>query len=302
MVTMMTNLYKFAFLICALFFTPILTAQVLPEKFQAPLISNSGVFGLTLSPDGKTALWVQSQGKREKLTIMESMNVNGQWTEPKIALFSDDSGRWKDIDPMFSPDGNLVLFQSNRPVSNADGIPKKDFDIWAVKKTDQGWRAAFHMGSVINTEASESYASIAKNGNIYFMKDHENQPGNSEIFVSKFVNGKYQKPIDIGMPVNTEQFRESNPFISPDEDYLIYFSSDATGFGEVDLYISFFENGRWTKPLNLGLPINSNLAEFCPFVHQGKLYFTRQQKGADRMIEDIYSINFDPYSYKSMVK
>lgn len=63
----MTKLCKYGFFIAILFFTHFLTAQVLPAKFQPHLISNGGVFGFTLSPDGKTALWVHSQGKREKL-------------------------------------------------------------------------------------------------------------------------------------------------------------------------------------------------------------------------------------------
>lgn len=109
------------------------------------------------------------------------------------------------------------------------------------------------------------------------MKDHESQAGNSDFF-AKLVDGKYKKPINLGSPINTAQFRKSTPFISPDEDYLIYFSSDTTGHGEVNLYISIHEKRVWTKPVNLGLPINSELAEFCPFVHKGKLYFTRQKK------------------------
>lgn len=307
----MIKLWRYGFYLCMLIFTHATAAQALPEKFQPGLISNGGVFGFTLSPDGKTALWVESQGKREKLVIMESHLQGGQWSQPKVAPFSTDNGQWKDIDPIFSPDGQTVLFQSNRPVAANSSNPanlaskqelKKDFDIWAVKRNTKGWSEAFHMGDVINTQASESYASIAKNGNIYFMKDHESQAGNSDLFVAKLIDGKYQKPVNLGLPINTEQFRESNPFVSADEDYLIYFSSDTTGHGEVDLYISFNEKGRWTKPVNLGLPINSTFAEFCPFVHQGKLYFTRQKKEADRMIEDIYVIDFDPYSYKALVR
>ena len=298
----MTQLYRYGFCLWALLFTQLLAAQVLPEKFQSGHISHGGVFGFTLSPDGKTALWVESQGKREKLYIKQSQLLNGKWTPAKTASFSTESNQWKDIDPIFSPQGDLVLFQSNRPILSTEKELKKDFDIWAVRKTATGWSEAFHLGMEVNSEASESYASITRYGNIYFMKDHENQPGNSDIFVSKLVNGKYQKPVNLGAPVNTEQFRESNPFISPNEDYMIYFSSDTTGLGEVDLYISFNENGTWTKPVNLGSPINSELAEFCPFVHKDKLYFTRQKKEADRMIEDIYSVNFDPYRYKRVTQ
>jgi len=268
-------------------------------KFEPDLISDGGVFGLTISPDSKTALWVQSNGKRDTLKIMESRKVKGKWSKPVIASFSAADNDWKDIDPMFSPNGKIVLFQSNRPVP---GLPDRTgFDIWAVKKQGNRWSAPYHLGNSINSDASESYASMTKKGHIYFMKNNENKAGNSDIYVSKLVKGVYQSPVNAGSPVNTEAFRESNPFISPDEDFIVYFSSDSTGFGEVDLYISFRKNNEWTTPKNLGKPVNSELAEFCPFVHkkEKRLYFSRQSKKEDRMIEDLYFTDFDVEKYKN---
>lgn len=262
--------------------------------FEPGLISNGGVFGLTISPDGNKALWVQSKGKRDTLIILESTKVKGRWSAPVVASFSSADAKWKDIDPIFSPDGKTVLFQSNRPVP--DRPNRTGFDIWAADKTKNGWTAPYHLGNIINTDASESYASVTKQGHIYFMKDHPASAGNSDIYVSKKINGVYQEPVNIGAPVNTVKFRESNPFISPNEDYIIYFSSDSTGLGEVDLYISYNKGGKWRTPQNLGVKINSALAEFCPFYHVGekRLYFSRQKKGEGRMYEDLYFIHFDP--------
>lgn len=273
-------------------------AQSEPQKFDPNLRSHGGVFGLTISPDSKTALWVQSKGKRDTLIIMESWNKNGTWTKPVVASFSSQNGNWKDIDPMFSPDGKTVLFQSTR--STIHSSPKKDFDIWAVKKLKNGWSEPYHLGNTINTDASESFASMTKKGNIYFMKDNETQKGNSDLWVSRVVNGKYQKPENLGSPINTQE-RESNPYISPNEEYIIYFSSHPKGHGQNDLYISFNNKGTWSEPVNLGLPINSELAEFCPFVHQKekKLYFTRQKKIENGMfIEDFFSVDFDVKKYQ----
>ncbi|MCL9806116.1 hypothetical protein NAT51_11310 [Flavobacterium amniphilum] len=273
-------------------------AQTEPEKFEPYKISNGGVFGLTISPDSETALWVNSKGKRDTLIIMESHKRDGKWTKPVVASFSSQKGMWKDIDPVFTPDGKTVLFQSNRSVENYPD--RQGFDIWAAKKIKNGWSEPYHLGHTINTNASESFASMAKNGNIYFMKDNENKKGNSDIWVSKYVKGEYQKPVNLGNPINTDE-RESNPFISPNEDYLIYFSTKPGGFGEIDFYISFNKKGKWSEPINLGKSINSELAEFCPFVHQKekKLYFSRQKKEENgTMTEDIYSVDFDIKKYK----
>ena len=54
----------------------------------------------------------------------------------------------------------------------------------------------------------------------------------------------------------------------------------AEGYGRGDLYISFkTEQGQWTKALNMGLSINTQHHELCPFVtHDGNyLFYTSQQ-------------------------
>jgi hypothetical protein len=284
--------------IVSLCFPFFLFAQKEPIKFEPGKISNGGVFGLTISPDGNTALWVESNGRRDTLIIKESQKINGVWQEPVIASFSTTTAAWKDIDPVFSPDGQQVLFQSTRPVP--DRPNRTGFDIWAVKRTAKGWSAPYHLGNIINTDVSESYASITTPGHIYFMKENENKQGNSDIYVSRLVNGIYQNPENIGAPVNTIDHRESNPFIAADESFLIYFSSDPKGLGDVDLYISFNKNGTWTTPKNLGSPINSSMAEFCPFYHakEKRLYFARQDRSGTRMKEDLYFISFDPDKFR----
>lgn len=289
----MTKLFSAAFLTFILVFS--IFSQSTVQMFEPRFISDDGVFGLTVSPDGNEAFWVSSGGKREKLVIMQSKKRRGKWSEPQIAAFSGKEG-WRDIDPMFSPDGETVLFQSNRPV---EGFPnRKGFDIWAVKKTKNGWSDPFNLAE-INSDASESYASTAKNGNIYFMKENENGTGKSDIYFAEFKNGKYQTPRNLGSPVNTNE-RESNPFISPDEDYLLYFSDDPKGFGDVDLYISFNNKGNWQPPQNLGKTVNSELAEFCPFVHkkQNRLYLSRQKKDGERFIENVYYLD----NFKGLLK
>jgi len=272
-------------------------SQVTPKVFESGIISNNGVFGFTLSPDSKTALWVSSNGKRDTLKIMESRKINGKWSTPVVAPFSTSNGEWKDIDPIFSPDGTTVLFQSNRNTGRS--ASRTDFDIWAVDFNNRSWGKPYNIGDLINTEASESYASMTIDKTIYFMKDNPDGIGKSDIYISEYKDGKYQTPQNIGFPINTNE-RESNPFISSNGDYIIYFSSDPKGFGDVDLMISTKKNGNWTTPKNLGKSINSSLAEFCPFVHkkEKKLYFSRQEKIESRMNENIYSVNFDVKKYQ----
>lgn len=291
---------RFTIALLFLFTSIHLASAQRPEIFEPGLLLKDGVFGFTLSPDAREAFWVESKGGRDTLIIMQSRFVNNQWQTPVMASFSGNVGVWKDIDPVFSPDGKRILFQSNRPSAKKDNA-KNDFDIWAVDKTATGWSTPYHLGDVINTEVSESFASVTKSGHIYFMKDNPDGIGSSDIYKSVNKKGVYQTPVNLGTTVNAS-FRESNPFISPDEDYLIYFSSDSTGFGSVDLYISFMENGGWSAPKNLGNTINSEEGEFCPFYHvkQKRLYFSRTITHPNgTRTENVYYTPFNPYDYKT---
>lgn len=263
-------------------------------KFLPGVVSDDGAFGLTLSPDGTHALWVKSGGSRERLVIMEMRKVDGAWQAPTVAPFSGMRG-WNDIDPMFSPDGRTLIFQSNRPVP--DKPERKGFDIYAVARTAQGWGPVQHLGHDINTDESESSASVAANGNLYFMKD---APGmQSDLWVSELRQGRYGVPRRLGLPINTPS-RESNPYVAPDESYLIYFSA-ATLEENPDLFISFSENGKWSAPRRLKTPINSadpDDAEFTPFVHGTTLYLARQRRMNGRFIENIYAYPFKAQDYR----
>jgi hypothetical protein len=264
-------------------------AQHTATLFEPSTISDGGVFGLTLSPDGTHGLWVHSGGMRDKLVIMEARKRHGKWQPKTVAPFSGNPA-WKDIDPVFSPDGKRIVFQSNRPVP---GKPeRKGFDIWSVARTGTGWGTPLHLGNVINTDDSESSASVAANGTIYF---HKVVGGNSDLWMSRLVNGEYQAPENLGAPINTQAERESNPYVAPDESYLIYFSTSGQPKDMSDLFISKRDKGGWGQPQRLAAPINSvEGSEFTPWMHEGRLYFTRQTKREGGLTENIYSHPFQP--------
>jgi Tol biopolymer transport system component len=274
------------FILTIILITSLITqAQDKAQLFERGLISDDGVFGFTLSPDGKEAFWVRSKGKRDSLVIVQSVKVNGKWQVPQVASFSSKQFLWKDIDPIFTPDGNTILFQSNRAVENR--ADRKRFDMWAVKKENNRWSEPYHLGNTLNSDSSESFASMAKNGNMYFTFENGAQQG--DIFVSEYVNGQYQTPRSIGAVINTG-FRESNPFISPDDDYLIFVAPRSDDPNNFDLFITFRDRNTWGKPVNLGEQINTSASEFCPFIHakEDRIYFTRMTKTADRNIENVY--------------
>lgn len=262
-----------------------LAAQINTEVklFEPQAISNGQSFGLTLSPGGNTAYFVNSFGGRQRLELMQTEKKNGKWTAPKPAFFSEKGIR--EIDPFVSPDGNTILYNSRR--SN-EKLKEKDLDVWMLKKQNGKWGNPFPVDA-INTPEQETYATMSANGNIYFGVTKPGGYGGGDIYVSKLENGKYQAPKNIGFPVNTNK-DEGNCFIAPDESYMIFSANGYTSnFGGFDLYISFNSNGKWSLPINLGDKINTGDNDFCPFIlEKDTFYFARSKKEGEKMVENIY--------------
>jgi hypothetical protein len=64
-----------------------------------------------------------------------------------------------------------------------------------------------------------------------------------------------------------------------DNGNTLYFASTSNfngeGYGGYDLWVSYFKNGTWTEPRNLGPKVNSPGDDICPFVDaNGILYFS----------------------------
>ena len=66
---------------------------------------------------------------------------------------------------------------------------------------------------------------------------------------------------------------EADPYIAPDESYIIFSSVRAGGLGEGDLYISFNQKGKWTAPRSLGPTVNTSDYEYTPLVSPDKKHF-----------------------------
>jgi len=251
-----------------------------PSLFAEGIISTADMeLNAAFTPDGKTLYFTKRTPRPLLWVIVVSHFGGGKWSPPEVAEFS---GQYSDFDPIISPDGKKLYFCSNRPV---DGQPRQDFDIWTVEKMPTGgWSSPKHLDAPINTKAQEFYPSVTTAGTLYFSSTREGGKGRGDIWRARLVEGKYGEPENLGDAINS-QFSEGDPFIAPDESYLIFVSyGRPEGLGDGDLYISSRLNGEWTKAVNLGPGINSSALDFCPIVTpDGKyFFFTSERSFADK--------------------
>jgi Tol biopolymer transport system component len=243
-----------------------------PRLFAEGVINtDDDTYGPAFTPDGKTVYFVKRIKEGAIEYIFLSRFVNGKWSEPQVAEFS---GKYLDKEPFVSPDGSQLFFASLRPVEGT--TPNKDFDIWMMRRIKDGWGPPEHLPAPVNTEAYENYPSVAANGTLYFGSSREGGKGRVDLYRAKLVGGKYTTVETLGNAINTA-YTEADPYIAPDESFLIFTSSRPGGYGTGDLYLSFNKNGGWTPPKNLGPKVNSELFEYTALVTpDGKyLFFTR---------------------------
>ena len=241
-----------------------------PQIF-APGVVSTGLAtrDVAMTPDGTEIYFGVVFGRYEFYTIMVTKLVDGTWTEPRIAPFS---GRYNEMEPAISPDGQKFYFFSFRPPDN-EGEAKGESDIWVMDREGEGWGEPYNLGAPVNSERSEFFPSITVDGTIYFTRTEED--GANRVYRARPTEDGFAEPELLGPEVNATR-SQYNAFIAPDESYLIYstpFGEDSIG-GE-DYYISFRDaEDNWTGPINMGPKVNTEGgSEHSPFVSQDGKYF-----------------------------
>jgi len=239
-------------------FAPGLVSTGLPERDVA------------MTPDGSEIYYTSVLGAGFDFSaILVTRLTDGVWTEPEVASFS---GRFKDLEPAISPDGERFFFVSYRPHPEATP-PSGGEDIWVISREGDRWGEPERLGPPVNTGQAEFFPSVTRDGTLYFTRRSEDRT--ESIFRSRFVDGTYQDAEMLGSEVNAAP-TQFNAFIDPDERFLIVCSwGREDSLGGVDYYIVFRDqDDTWQGPVNLGDKINTAEGqEWSPYVSPDGKYF-----------------------------
>jgi hypothetical protein len=167
------------------------TKPISEPTIFAPGVISTGDYEVcpTFSPDGSTFYFVKSTADANFWTIVFSRFESGRWSEPQVAPFS---GQYSDADEFITADGKRMFFISRRPVSpdispNAAG----KLDIWVMDRTAGGdLGEPKNLGRPVNSEASEFFPTLSKDGTLYFGSGRKGGKGGIDLYRSRFVNGK----------------------------------------------------------------------------------------------------------------
>lgn len=155
-----------------------------------------------------------------------------------------------------------------------------------------------NIGSAINTRYDEYWPSLSADESILVFTAQipidENNPQvyrnrQEDFFYSEFKDGRWQPAKNAGYPPNTSN-NEGAQSISANGKILFFTACNRDeGLGRCDLYFSEKKGDRWTKPLNLGPPVNTASNEKQPSVSaDGRVLYFVSDRGGGRGGYDVW--------------
>ena len=176
--------------------------------------------------------------------------------------------------PYQSPDGLTLYMASNR--AGSLGTAPLPNDIWIARRasTDDPWGEPENLGAPVNSPFNDFCPTPVRGHGLFFVSNrpHPDSCGGDDIYFTRFVNGAWEEPQNLGCDINSF-FGEASPSYFEDEigQAILYFSSTrpggfASGGTDSDIYFSV-DFG----PAQLAPGVNTADNDFRPNVrHDGR--------------------------------
>lgn len=255
-----------------------------------------------ISPDNELMFFTRKLDRRnygdmqsnfvEEFTFSTRPNVTGFFTsgDPLDLPFNDGT---------FDNYGAATLSVDNKEMilcacktEEVYGQKYKNCDLYSTTYSRSGmggndfsWTALENMGPAINTKDGwEGQPSLSADGNTLYFTSTRRGSRDNDIYVSTRNSDGSWGDARAFDEINTDG-KDKSPFLHQDSETLYFVSSVSEkrrGVGGLDIFYIRKENGKWTKPKNIGYPINSAEDELGIFVStDGKLAYFSSRVGGD---------------------
>lgn len=255
----------------------------------APDIASTGhsEVRLTISPDGRTALWFSRDrpGGAGGYDIWMSRRSASGWS-PATPVSFNSPGR--DFDPAFTHDGRFVYFCSDRP----GGIGKDD--LYRVAVTRSGFGTPANLGPAVNSAGSEFAPMLSPGGRrLLFSSDRPGGAGRHDLYSARTARRGFAAAAPLAGAINTAADEFDATFLS-DGKTVIFARAPSMQDNRVDLFAAAATDGRYDAGMKLPLSVNDAVGDsYGPMIDwsaPGRLTFSARRDGATSM--DLYRIGY----------
>ncbi|PCH65383.1 MAG: hypothetical protein COC01_09770, partial [Bacteroidetes bacterium] len=191
--------------------------------------------------------------------------------DPKGTYYEDAYMSYKLGDTWLAPEGigqNINTTEHNASIAlSSDGqklyiykdTKDKSGDIFVSELVGNEWEMPLRLNININTDAWEGSVSLSSDENtLYFTSERPGGLGGKDIYKStRRDDGIWDEAVNLGPAINTPDDDDA-PFIHPDGKNLYFSSKGHSSMGGYDIFLSTLQDdGKWSKPENIGYPINT---------------------------------------------
>jgi len=246
-----------------------------------------------ITADGKTMYFTsRREGKGIKLAYdgryfeniyTSTKDENNQWTKATLVSELSASEVHSAVQGLSNDGQKIIIYRgdNNGDLFESEKRKGKFSKPKSIKEVNKNGRH----------EASASYSF--DNKTLYFCSDRKNADDKHDIYkITKNMKDKWENIEILSNVINTNE-DERTIFAHPDGKTIYFSSNGHDGMGGYDIYSSTFENGNWTKPVNLGYPINTPGDDvYFVITADGKYGYYSSDKAGGYGGNDIYMITF----------
>jgi TolB protein len=244
---------------------------------------------LTLSPDGRTALWFSRDrpGGPGGYDIWLSRRLADGWQPAQPALFNSAA---RDFDPAFSADGRFVYFCSDRP----GGVGGDD--IYRVRVHAHGFGEPELLGPAVNSAGNEWAPMLSADGRMLLFSSN-GRPGarRLDLFASRVIDGAFAAATALPGEVNTEADEFDATYLA-DGSSIVFARARDVAADPVSLYHAGLRAGRYGKASALSDVVNTpdsdTYAPMLDWSRRDRLTFTTRRPAGSRNGMDVYLVRY----------
>jgi hypothetical protein len=212
-------------------------------------------------------------------------NGDSTWTSPELWSGRLNVQNLNAGYAVIAPDSQAVWFTRNSPSANDRGV--YPLQIYMARRIGEDRWSRPEPASFAKQSFNMMHPAISPDGQwMAFSSDRPGGEGGLDLWLVRRQGDGWARPYNPGPPLNTSA-HDGFPFFAADG-RLFFASKGHMGYGGYDLFVSErLENGDWSKPRNLGRPINSPLDDITFYLGpDGKGgYFSSTRDGGD---DDLY--------------
>jgi len=269
------------------------------SEFNSYPLGDSVLYFSSLRPTSKEMPNTLIPPSYNTMIYRSNMSISG-WSEPKEMDSKINTNEAHNANITFNPERNTIFFSR----CYEDKPSKMSCNLYKSKFENNRWTTPEKLNNRINlpgyTSTQPAYGRYNNVQDVlFFVSDRPGGQGGMDIWYSVIKDNVFNEPINLGSFVNTPGDEISPYYHIPTQ--TLYFSSDwIEGLGGFDIFKTKGFFNEWSKPKNVGYPINTSYNDMYFVLNENypEGYITSNRPGSlhlkgETCCNDLYYIKFD---------